>query len=218
MALLESPHWETITPTMRGLMVWIGRQPFAKRFYLAGGTALALQVGHRRSVDFDFFSETDEVQAHTRQELIRAFSDLHAEIVENADGNLLLLVQGMHTGFFSYSYPLLDPVRMAENIGVASLLDLGLRKLDAVMGRGSRKDFYDLYVIAERMPLQELLQAGERKYPQVRDFALMALEGLLQFDNVDRDRQPELLSDLPWEKVRAFFMGQGKALGEIWFK
>jgi len=218
MALLESPHWETITPTMRGLMVWIGRQPFAKRFYLAGGTALALQVGHRRSVDFDFFSETDEVQARTRQELIRAFSDLQVEIVENADGNLLLLVQGMHTGFFSYSYPLLDPVRMVENIGVASLLDLGLMKLDAVMGRGSRKDFFDLYVIAERMPLQELLQAGERKYPQVRDFALMALEGLLQFDNVDRDRQPELLSDLPWEKVRAFFMDQGKALGEIWFK
>jgi hypothetical protein len=52
MAVLESPHWETITPTMQELLAWIGRQACATRFYLAGGTALALRMGHRRSLDF----------------------------------------------------------------------------------------------------------------------------------------------------------------------
>ena len=109
-----------------------------------------------------------------------------------------------------------DP--LGENIRIASLLDIGLMKLDAVIGRGSRKDFYDLYVISSRIPLPDLLSAGERKYPQVRDFPLMALEGLLQFDNADRDLQPEGLNDLPWENVRRFFEEQGKKLGAAWFQ
>jgi hypothetical protein len=63
------------------------------------------------------------------------------------DGNLLLLVDGLHISFFSYGYPLLEPVDTLENIQLASLLDIGLMKLDAVVGRGRRKGFYDLYVI-----------------------------------------------------------------------
>ena len=102
----------------------------------------------------------------------------------------------------SYGYLLLESVQTVENIHLASLLDIGLMKLDAVIGRGSRKDFYDLYIITQRIPLPYLLHAGERKYPQVRDFPLMALGGLLQFDSADRDLQPEMLVDLPWENVR----------------
>jgi len=217
MAILGSPHWETVSPGLRELLAWIGRQAFAKRFYLAGGTALALRLGHRRSLDLDFFSETDEVHARTRQELIHTFSARQSQIIENVDGNLLLLVDGLHSGFFSYGYPLLEPVQMVANVGLASLLDIGLMKLDAVIGRGSRKDFYDLYVISRSITLPELLGAGEGKYPRVRDFPLMALAGLLQFDNADRDLQPELLMDLSWDTVRRFFVEQGKQLGRDWF-
>lgn len=202
---------------MRELLAWIGRQAFATKFYLAGGTGLALRMGHRPSVDLDFFSEIDEIHERTRQEIIRVLGSQHAQVIENVDGNLLMRVQGLHTGFFSYGYPLLEPVQTIENIRIASLLDIGLMKLDAVIGRGSRKDFYDLYVISSRIPLPDLLSAGERKYPQVRDFPLMALEGLLQFDNADRDLQPEGLNDLPWENVRMFFEEQGKILGADWF-
>jgi hypothetical protein len=218
MALLESPHWETITPIMHELLAWIGNQKFAARFYLAGGTALALRMGHRRSVDLDFFSERDEIHTSTRQELIRIFTTHQAQVVENVDGNLLLLVNGLHVGFFSYGYPLLEPAQMVENVALASLLDIGLMKLDAVIGRGSRKDFFDLYIITRQIPLPDLLSAGERKYAQVRDFPLMAIEGLLQFDSADRDRQPEMLMDLSWDHVRRFFEEQGKQLGGNWFE
>ena len=217
MAILEYPHWEAISPIMRELLVWIGRQAFSKHFYLGGGAALALQVGHRKSVDLDFFSETDEVHARTRQTLIHGFSPRQAQVIENVDGNLLLLVDDLHAGFFSYGYPLLEPVETVENINIASLLDIGLMKLDAVIGRGSRKDFFDLYIITRQIPLPDLLRGGERKYPQVRDFPLMALEGLLQFDTADRDLQPEMLEDLSWENVRKFFVEHGKMLGADWF-
>jgi hypothetical protein len=203
---------------MRELLAWIGKKAFAKHFYLAGGTALALRVGHRKSVDLDFFSENNEVHARTRQTLIHGFSARHAQVMESVDGNLLLLVEGLHVGFFSYGYPLLELVDTVGNIQLASLLDIGLMKLDAVIGRGSRKDFYDLYVITLQISLPDLLRAGESKYPQVRDFPLMALEGLLQFDIADRDLQPEMLADLPWENVRRFFIEQSKVLGLDWFK
>ena len=218
MAILDSPAWETISEEMHTLLVWMGSQAFSARFYLAGGTALVLQMGHRRSIDLVFFSETDEIHSHTRQELIQGLSIKHAQVIENSDGNLLLLVDGFHVGFFSYAYPLLEPARTVENIQIASLLDIGLMKLDAIIGRGSRKDFYDVYLLSQRIPLVELLSAGARKYPQIRDFQLMALEGLLQFDNADRDLQPEMLVDLPWEHVRRYFLEVGRELGRNWFE
>lgn len=97
------------------------------------------------------------------------------------------------------------------------MLDIGLMKLDALIGRGNRKDFYDLYFIAQQIPLADILQAGESKYPQVRDFALMAVESMVTFENADRDRQPNLLVDLPWERVKRFFIEQGKSFGNNWF-
>jgi hypothetical protein len=216
MALLTHPRWDTVTETMHNLLSWIGKQGFASHYYLAGGTGLALQLGHRRSVDLDFFSETDLLLEITRQRLIDEFNQRQGQVVENSDGNLLLLVEGLHVGFFSYGYPLLDPLLELEHIGIASLLDLGLMKLDAIIGRGSRKDFYDLYFISQKIPLKDLLGAGQRKYPQVRDFPLMAMEGLALFDNADRDLQPELLVDISWESVMQYFLRQVRSMGNEW--
>jgi hypothetical protein len=89
--------------------------------------------------------------------------------------------------------------------------------LDALIGRGSRKDFYDLYMIAQQMPLAALLSQGAQKYPYVRDFELMAVESMVLFENADRDLQPELLIELPWEQVKQFFVDQARALGQTWF-
>jgi hypothetical protein len=217
MAVLKSPHLETVSPELQNLLEQVGRLDFIRRFYLAGGTTLALQLGHRRSVDLDFFSETDEVHERTRREIVAAFSGRAAQVVESVDGNLLLLVDGIHVGFFSYGYPLLDPYLEFKNLRLASLLDLGLMKLDALMGRGSRKDFYDVYVICQQIPLADLLAAGERKYPQMRDFALMSVESLVMFENAEGDFQPELLVDLPWQSVKQYFITQVKELGKRWF-
>lgn len=217
MALLSSPHLHTASLQMQRLLSWLGEQPFLRRFYLAGGTALALQIGHRRSMDLDFFSEVDEVHSQSRQEIISTLSWREHQVIESTDGNLLLLMDKFRVGFYSYGYSLLEPTLEFNNIRLASLLDLGLMKLDALIGRGSRKDFYDLYLICLKIPLTDLFSAGERKYPQVRDFALLAVESLVRFENADQDFQPEMLIDLPWESVKQFFFGQAKELGKHWF-
>ena len=179
---------------------------------------MTLRLGHRRSVDLDFFSQADEVHFQTRQEVIQAFTVLAAQVVENTDGNLLLLAEDVHVGFFGYGYSLLEPTEEVEGVQVASLVDIGLMKLDALIGRGSRKDFYDVYVVARHIPMADLLEKGKEKYPYVRDFALMAVESMLQFENADRDRQPELLISVPWEEVRRYFLEAGKTFGEKWFR
>lgn len=217
MALLDPVHWQVITPTMRNVLRFIGQQSFAERFYLAGGTALALRLGHRLSVDLDFFSATDEVTRKTRHEILAALAPLSPEALEDVDGNLLLEVSGLHVGFFGYGYPLLKPADTLENVAISSLVDAGLMKLDALISRGSRKDFYDLYFITQEVPLLTLLQLGQTKYPYARDFELMAVESLVLFENADRDFQPKMLSDVPWEQVRQFFIAEAQALGQTWF-
>ncbi len=202
---------------MSDLLAWLGQKAFLRRFYLGGGTALALQLGHRRSFDLDFFSEIDTVHRQTREEIIGILVKRNGQVVENTDGNLLLLADGIHVGFFSYGYALLEPGPEFRNIQLASLQDLGLMKLDALMGRGSRKDFIDLYTLSQTIPFDMLLQAGARKYPQMRDFALMAVESMVSFENADRDVQPEMLINMPWSEVRAFFIAQVKQLGKNWF-
>ena len=217
MAVLSLPHLETITAQMSDLLTWLGRKAFLRRFYLGGGTALALQLGHRRSFDLDFFSEIDPVHKLTREKIITTLAKKNGQVIENADGNLLLLVDAIHVGFFSYGYALLEPGPEFQKIRLASLIDLGLMKLDALMGRGSRKDFFDLYALCQKIPLDTLLQAGARKYPHMRDFALMSVESMASFENADRDVPFEMLIDVSWFAVRAFFIAQVKRLGKTWF-
>jgi hypothetical protein len=98
----------------------------------------------------------------------------------------------------------------------ASIEDIGLMKLDAIVGRGSRKDFYDLYCILKIITLEVLLNLSKMKFQYFRDFPLLALEHLALFDNGDRDIQPNLLIDVPWPEIKQFFVHEVKQLGKKW--
>lgn len=217
MGILDQLHWETIAPQMRALLFRIGRCEFASRFYLAGGTALALQLGHRRSVDLDFFSETDLVQPETHRLILHELGFLNSQIVEQSFGNFVLMIDNISVGFFSYGYPLVELPLQAENVRLASRHDIGLMKLDSLISRGSRKDFYDVYFIVQDISLNQLLELGKTKYPVFRDFPMLVFKNMVLFDNADRDLQPELLVPVEWEAVKHFFLDQAKILRRQWF-
>ena len=217
MALLTDTHWEAVDPKMRALMRHIGTADFSPRFYLAGGTALALQLGHRFSIDLDFFSKDDEVKEATHLEILSALRHLTPTAKERTTGNLLLEINGIAVGFFGYGYPLIGESVSAEGISLASIQDIGLMKLDALATRGSRKDFYDAYFILQQVSLEDLLERGKQKYSFYRDFPLTTLKYMVQFDNADRDVQPDLLIPVEWDAVKKFFVQQAKRLGQNWF-
>ena len=111
---------------------------------------------------------------------------------------------------------LLKEPDFVENVALASIIVIGLMKLDALISRGSRKDFYDLYLIAQQISLAELLALGKSKYPYARDFEMMAVESLVMFENADRDLQPNMLIELPWDRVRNFFIAEARKTGKRW--
>lgn len=133
-------------------------------------------------------------------------------------GNLLLLAHGIHVGFFSYGYPLLEEPKQVEKVRLASPIDIGLMKCDALITRGGRKDFYDLYFLTREIPFEQMFLNAEKKYRYYRDFPLTVVERMVSFDNADRDVQPMLFEEVSWEQVKAFFVQEAGRLGRSWLQ
>lgn len=219
MGTLNQPHWEAVPPGIQSLLVDLGRLSAVEPFYLAGGTSIALRLGHRVSNDLDFFSETDSVDTPRREEIIAAVRSTgrHLVVQRSAFTTLTLLVDDHHVSFFSYAYELVDAFDHLSGVQVAGLADTALMKLDAVINRSQRRDFIDLYVIARQTPLETLIELGQRKYPYYRDWRMNVLEALTRFEVADEDVDPVLLQSIQWVQVKDFFTGEAKRLGTHWF-
>jgi len=130
---------------------------------------------------------------------------------------LALCVNGQAVSFFTYGYPLLEPTDRVAQVQVAGLVDIGLMKLDAIAGRGMRKDFYDLYFIASHVTLVELFDRGIDKYPESQGFEMRVLTALVDFGAADQEEEPMLLLPASWEEVKAFFVAESRRIGREWF-
>jgi len=193
--------------------------PFMERFYLAGGTALSLQIGHRLSVDLDFFTTNDEIHEPLRQEISQTLFQIYPNAQIDAGlGGMVFTIQNNFISFYSYSYPLLKPTINVEKIALASITDIALMKMDAVAGRGSRKDFVDLYFIAQQHPLETILEQSHKKYPHVRDFPMIALTSLTDFTNAEQQKQIETTPLIPWQNIKLFFKQEVQRIGRNWFE
>lgn len=209
-------YWNTITPEMHVVMQGFAKSALSKEFYLAGGTALALHLGHRFSIDLDFFSATQGDIPALIEPLRGALKDFSPILADSAWGNLVFLANNVRVGFYGYGYELLEPLAQAESISLASVSDIALMKLDALLSRASRKDFHDIYAICQRIPLKELLALGSRKYPSVRDFEAQVTRHLLMFDRAEQETPVPLIDQVAWETVKDWFQAQAKIIGNSW--
>jgi hypothetical protein len=209
--------WNTLTAEMRQVLSGFSQSGIGARFYLAGGTALALQIGHRRSADLDFFSPTEDIPT-VRAILEGALAPFHPMLADSAWGNLVYLAKDVRVGFYGYGYPLVAALIEAERVRLASIVDIALMKLDALLSRAARKDFYDLYFICQEIPLRQLLDLAPQKYPSVRDFETQTVKRLVYFENAEQDIDPVLLLPVTWRAVKEYFIGQAKEIGQDWLK
>jgi hypothetical protein len=207
--------WNTITDDMRLVLSGFTKTEIGSRFYLAGGTALSLQLGHRLSVDLDFFSQTEDVPT-VRTHLERALASFNSTLADSSWGNLVYLVKDIRLGFYGYGYPLVAPLVERENARLASMEDIALMKLDALLSRAMRKDFYDLYFICQKIPLRHLLDLAPQKYPSVRDFETQTVKRLIYFENAEQDVDPIMLQPVTWVAVKEYFIAQASEIGNSW--
>jgi hypothetical protein len=213
----EEFFWETISPVMRQLMTSFGSTEIGAEFYLAGGTALALQLGHRRSFDLDFFSRTQDIPS-IRHPLEGALKPFDPILADAPWGNLVFLAREVRVGFYGYGYPMVAPFENASGVRLASMADIGLMKLDALLGRASRKDFHDLYAICQRISLRDLLDLAPKKYAVTRDFESQVVKRLVFFERAEQETPPPLIEQISWETVKAFFRQQAADLGKSWLR
>jgi hypothetical protein len=170
-------------------------------FYLAGGTALALQIGHRRSVDFDWFTEPPLADPLRLAAEVDA-SGVPLEVTAVDKGTLHARASGVRVSFLEYRYPLLRPLVATRLPGVrlAALEDIAAMKLAAVAQRGSRKDFVDVFALGSLLGLDEMLALYKIKYA-VRDVGHV-LVALSYFDDAEGERMPAMLRRWSWPDVR----------------
>ncbi len=207
-----SLHAEALAPGQKRAALVLGPLLSAEGFYLGGGTAVALQLGHRRSVDLDWFTEDPLIDGLA---LASRLQDRGAPVVVQLTrpGTLHARLLGVRITCLEYRYALLgERVPWPEfSCQLASLDDLACMKLSAIAQRGAKRDFVDLYALAVRhRPLPELLEAYRRKY-DIADLAHV-LYGLSYFDDADRERMPTLLWDLDWRTVKRSIRGWVQAL------
>ena len=167
-------------------------------FFMVGGTALSLLIGHRISVDIDLFSKKDFDSVALSQYLEQQHLMTDTKTIRNG---ILGFIDNIKIDIIAHKYPLIKPLVITDGIRMASLEDIGAMKLNAIVGSGNRlKDFVDMYYLFEHIPFRDLGKAYEQKYPNVN--IQMAENGLLYFNDIDHSVSIKLTQgSLEWKKV-----------------
>lgn len=193
-------HLEILPAAQRAVLARVGPVASELDFYLAGGTAVALRLGHRLSVDLDWFTGADELDPLALAAALRSrLPGLEAE--ETGERALHASLDGVRLTFLRYRYPLLEPLEKTETFRVASMADLVCMKLAAATQRGEKKDFYDIAAICDgEIGLADALALFRRKFGlSGSGHALMALT---YFDDAEHAPDPVALDGLTWAEVK----------------
>ena len=200
-----------LTDSQQTVLELLSRIAEARTFYLAGGTALALSLGHRRSNDFDFFRAKEFVP----QDLLSLLHETgEVEVLQEAAGTLTVGLRSVPVSFFRYDYPLLRPLHESPwGLLLADPEDIAAMKLAALSGRGSRKDFIDLYFYAHEIaPLRQILDRFREKYRGISVDPYHLLRSLTFFEDAETEAMPDLLRGVTWDQIKAFFRAEAARL------
>jgi hypothetical protein len=153
---------ETVSEATLGLLKKLMQDESVKDFFLVGGTALALQLGHRISIDLDLFCNSS---FDVERMLLKLENNYQFKLDFESQNTLKGEIDGIKVDFITHSYPLVRPLIFSEEIRMASLEDIAAMKLNAIAGNGTRlKDFIDLAYLSTKLPLVEMVNAYEQKY------------------------------------------------------
>lgn len=168
---------------------------------LVGGTALALQIGHRKSIDLDLFGDIDFDNVNTA----KVFADFNNTIILKRSKNInIFSIDDIKVDFVNYSYPWLQKPLLLDGIRLAGIEDIAAMKLAAITGRGSRKDFIDLYFLLQKYNLKEMLRFYRNKYFDGSEY--LVLKSLTYFADAENDIEVETIKDISWFKIKTYIL------------
>lgn len=173
-----------------------------QKFYLAGGTALALHFGHRRSRDLDFFSSGEFDEDLLLSELQK---NQDFKVIARDRQTLHVHLRGIKLSFLGYPYPVLFPLSTFLGVSVADARDIACMKVSAIAARGAKRDFVDLYTAARPYGLAEIIRLFATKFAEAKYSRMHVLKSLTYFDDAEADPMPDMLESLSWADIKEFF-------------
>ncbi len=192
-------HPEAVRPELQVLLNELMAWPPLAPFVLAGGTSLALRSGYRDSVDLDLCCHPGFDVEALRADLEASYPEFALTSVSGA--GLFGSIQGIKVDFLYHRQPWLEPFDVIDGVRLVSLADLAAMKVNAVMGRGSKKDFSDLlYLHQQGLSLKQAVQLFIRKYSP--DLLFSAIRSLNYFGDTEGEFDPRYLNGWKWNEVR----------------
>ena len=196
-------YLETVESSSLELLKKLQRLPVLEQTRLVGGTALALQLGHRKSIDLDFFGTVD-CEAEYLRESIAGIASL--TILKESSHIHIYIVDGIKVDIVNYKYPWLDDVVLEQGLRLASVSDIAAMKITAIIGRGTKKDFIDIAFLLHHFSLEEILHFYAAKYNDSSVF--MAMKSLAYFDDAEADPMPDMFVNQSWQQVKAYILSK----------
>lgn len=189
---------QTVLPDTLELLKTLMHLPVFSQTRLVGGTALALQYGHRRSVDLDFFGYVDE----DTEELTEILKGSVEHIVRGNCTKRIraYMLNDVKVDIVTYDYPWIDEPIIEDGIRLASPKDIAAMKVNAVIGRGTKKDFIDIYFLLQHYSFEELIQLYLKKYADGSEYR--ALLSMTYFDDAEPQPMPLMYEDVSWSTIK----------------
>jgi len=190
--------YNTVEPNTLELLKELAKHPLLSEMRLVGGTALALQYGHRNSVDLDFFGALNG-DIEDFDDLIASFDSVTR--IKETSKIRIYNINGVKVDFVDYSrYEWITPAVEEDGIRLASPSDIAAMKINAIEGRGSKKDFIDIYQLLQHYTLSDILEFYKQKYPEHNIFR--ALMSLSYFDDAEQQPMPKIFNNVSWENIK----------------
>ncbi len=164
---------------------------------LVGGTSLALQYGHRKSVDIDLFGKLN-MDAFMINNFLAELGEVKK--INDSKNIHIYIINGIKVDIVNYPYPWIGKLLRIDGLRLADKTDIAAMKLAAISGRGTKKDLYDLYLLLQEIPLAKMLRLYEKKYKDGSLF--LVLKSLVYFEDAEKDAMPHLLKKVPWNTIK----------------
>lgn len=199
-------HFNCLPKNTHELLKKLCKIARSRKLILAGGTGLALQLGHRISVDLDFFTLKKFSTEKVFQELKQL--GLKPDVQNESEGSLTVIADGTKLSIFHYTYPFTEMMKEADSIPVAGVIDIASMKIIAISQRGAKRDFVDLYYILQTTPFWKIAENMIERFGKGRINPVHIGKSLVFFNDADVDPDPKFSGEdkSTWAVVKKFFI------------